>query len=464
MSKEQLLQQLKTIIDAAGENATLIKQEAVDLLELQAQITQNAAQTNGAQPGLTEALAKLKISQSTKMPKFVKTDNFSRYCERFQEYVYIAKINDQNLNMFFLQNLDDETYSQLRNVELTNEQKADAQLFCPIYKRAIYADMSISLKNEVMECRQKIDENIADYAFRLREKGMIAYSNTQDAEDNCLIAFLRGVKDPQMRRKLNEASSLSTFKNAITLAKRLEKVNEMLNEEPEINSILKESTYSFKPEREKPDHPRNESYNDQRYSKSESPNRASNSDYHQRRDRSSSRDRYRSRPRYRDSNHVNQRSDNYDRSRRRSSSRDSRESNQSRSQSPGYNRSRYRSSTPGRFNDRRGRSRTPEYKKYNYRSDYNNNDNYKRNDRYGNNFHRNLTCYNCKQQGHIQRNCSYNTVNHFVNQRPAMQYCEQFQQYGRSFPPSNPNSQQHVSRSNQIPTDQSTTQNHNGLN
>ena len=101
MSKEQLLQQLKTIIDAAGENATLIKQEAVDLLELQAQITQTAAQTNVAQPGLTEALAKLKISQSTKMPKFVKTDNFSRYCERFQEYVYIAKINDQNLNMFF---------------------------------------------------------------------------------------------------------------------------------------------------------------------------------------------------------------------------------------------------------------------------------------------------------------------------------------------------------------------------
>ena len=67
MSKEQLLQQLKTIIDAAGENATLIKQEAVDLLELQAQITQTAAQTNGAQPGLTEALAKLKISQSTKI-------------------------------------------------------------------------------------------------------------------------------------------------------------------------------------------------------------------------------------------------------------------------------------------------------------------------------------------------------------------------------------------------------------
>ena len=61
---------------------------------------------------LSDAFSKMRMSQMTKMRKFTKGENFSRFCGRFQEYVYITKIEDRNLYMYFLQNVDDKTYSK----------------------------------------------------------------------------------------------------------------------------------------------------------------------------------------------------------------------------------------------------------------------------------------------------------------------------------------------------------------
>jgi hypothetical protein len=235
--KNSIFTQIEALLQGAGEDADTIKQEMVTQFEL-ATVTQPPEDQNTqatvsfeATAQLTDAISKLNVSQSTKIPKFVKTDNFSRYCERFQEYVLISKMESPNLYMYFLQNVDDETYSQLRDVQLNTEQKAYAAQFCIAFKRAIYGDASISLKNEVMECRQKADEDIAKYAYRLREKAMIAYENSATANENCLITFLRGMKDQCMRRKLNENTSLNSFNAAVKMAKRLEKVNEMIGEE-----------------------------------------------------------------------------------------------------------------------------------------------------------------------------------------------------------------------------------------
>ena len=201
---------------------------------------------------ISNALSKIKLSQITKLRKFSKGENFSRFCERFQEYVYITNMRDVNLYMFFLQNVDDETYSVLKTARLTTEKKADASLFCEVYRNAIYGDESLSLKNEVMDCTQKSGETVSDYAYRLREKANIAYSDPDMGEDNCLLTFLRGVRDPSIKRKLNEAP-LSDFSEAIKLAKKLERVENMLNTKPEveINSILKESAVSFRPSSER---------------------------------------------------------------------------------------------------------------------------------------------------------------------------------------------------------------------
>ena len=225
--KQELLAKLKELVETATDHGVAIKQE-IDELFPGIETTRQQSEAN--QRELTEALTKLKITQATKMPKFQKGHNFARFCERFEEFISISKINDGNLYMYFLQNVDDETYSIQKTVDLTDPQKANPKGFCPIYKKAIYGDVTISLKNEVMECKQKNDETISDYIYRLREKASIAYSTPAMIEENCFIALLRGVRNPQLKRKLNEATTLTTFKEATKLAKRLEKINEMLND------------------------------------------------------------------------------------------------------------------------------------------------------------------------------------------------------------------------------------------
>ena len=150
MSKAELLTQLKALVDQTTDNGAAIKREFNEIFP----DTVNAGESSN-QRELTETLSKLKITQSMKLPKFQKGDNFSRYCQRFEEYISICNINDPNLYMYFLQNVNDETYSILTTVELSPAQKADASQFCPLYKTAIYGDVSISLKNEVMECKQR---------------------------------------------------------------------------------------------------------------------------------------------------------------------------------------------------------------------------------------------------------------------------------------------------------------------
>ena len=408
--KNQVFNQIQALLQQAGEEANAIKQEMVEhfaLVTQPAASAQNVTGDTGATAQLTEAISKLKVSQSTKIPKYVKTDSFSRYCERFKEYVVISRMESPNLHMYFLQNVDDETYSQLRDVELSTPQKADANQFCEVFKTAIYGDVSISLKNEVMECRQKADEDIAKYAYRLREKAIVAYNTPASADENCFIAFLRGVKDTSIRRKLNEATSLTSFKEAVKLAKRLEKVNEIIGEENEVSSILKENAeFSFRPKRDSSHGPPNKQYDGRSRSpyhyRSHSPHSFSN------RGRSRSRDRY-------NFDYDRSRRNSYDHYRHRSSSRESRGSNRSGSRSPGRDRhsDRYRSRSRGSPRDYtyRDRSRTPDPRQK-----------YRNSDRFGNTKSKTITCWRCNKQGHISRDCWLNKVRHFEGDRPPLQH------------------------------------------
>ena len=175
-----------------------------------------------------------------KLEKFSKGGNFSRFCERFEEYVNISKSKDDNLYMLLLSNVDDETYSILKGVELSPEEKRDVTKFCKLYKTAIYGDEAIMLKTDLMRCKQKEEEDIASYAFRLREKANIAYPIKQTGEETCLLVFLQNVRDSEMKKKLNEAT-FSSFAEAIRQAKKIENASKMdkSNELVEITPILK---------------------------------------------------------------------------------------------------------------------------------------------------------------------------------------------------------------------------------
>ena len=185
-------------------------------------------------------------SHFSKVPRpkdFTKGENFSRFCDRFKEYVYLTRLNDRNLYIYLLQLVDNETYELLKKVRLKRRERGDAAAFCKKYIKAIYPDGdAVSLKSEVLTCKQKSDENIDKFQYRLLEKASIAFSDKKVRDENCLIAFLQGVRNISMKIKLNEAE-IQTFDDAVKLAKRLERVNDMLvNPEVEINSILKESS------------------------------------------------------------------------------------------------------------------------------------------------------------------------------------------------------------------------------
>ena len=185
-------------------------------------------------------------SHFSKVPRpkdFTKGENFSRFCDRFKEYVYLTRLNDPNLYIYLLQLVDNETYELLKKVRLKRREKGDVAAFCKKFVKAIYPDGdAVSLKSEVLTCKQKSDENIDKFQYRLLEKASIAFSDKKVRDENCLIAFLQGVRDISMKIKLNEAE-IQTFDDAVKLAKRLERVNNMFEDtEIEINSILKESS------------------------------------------------------------------------------------------------------------------------------------------------------------------------------------------------------------------------------
>ena len=183
---------------------------------------------------LAEAISSIKLSQISELKRYSRGDNFSRFCERFIEHVHITKISDPKLYLFFLQNVDDETYTVLKTVSLSETEKANAHRFCKKYKDTIYnGDDTFSMKNALFDCKQNRSETISEYAYRLREVASIAYcSDSKKADENCLLAFVRGVRDYHIKKKINEETT-SNFNETVKVAKRIERVDSMMRDAEE---------------------------------------------------------------------------------------------------------------------------------------------------------------------------------------------------------------------------------------
>ena len=240
LTTAQLVEKVKTLLGTESDDKTQFLQGLDDHLMVKVETVDQEDQVTN----LSSALGKLKIGQATKLRKFQKGENFATFCERFQEYCQITQIVERNLHLFFLQHVDDVTYSTLKAVHLKEEEKHDCTLFCEIYKEAIYGSESVPLKNEVLECKQLVDEDITSFAHRLREKAAIAFSTDELIDENCLLSLMRGIRNSDIRRKLNE-SSASSFTEALRMAKKLEKIGKLFKEEPQTSSILKNSLVSF---------------------------------------------------------------------------------------------------------------------------------------------------------------------------------------------------------------------------
>ena len=228
VTKNEIFSQINTYLTNEPDQGVSLNRELSEILQNDMPYNNNG---NCDQSELKTALETLKLSHSITMPKFQTGENFSRYCERFLEYVYLSKINDPNLYVLFLQNVDNRTYSLLKSVELEPCQKSNPQLFCPIYKETVYSDISMSIKNQLLECKQTTSETVDEYAYRLREKANLAYSDANLADENCLLAFLKGICNSSLKRKLNESTNIKTFEAAVKSAKRLEHIETMLRKQ-----------------------------------------------------------------------------------------------------------------------------------------------------------------------------------------------------------------------------------------
>jgi hypothetical protein len=82
----------------------------------------------------------------------------------------------------------------LRAVQLNKKKVRNPELFCAMYREAIYRNATTLLKNDLLECRQNQGESINEYAFRLRAKSSVAYMDEEMAEENFLLALLRRVR------------------------------------------------------------------------------------------------------------------------------------------------------------------------------------------------------------------------------------------------------------------------------
>ena len=356
--RKHILDSVKTYIATNAEAGLTIKRELDQLLPGSSQ-----------EQILANAMSKLEISYPIKFPKYQKGDNFARFCEKFREHVILKKIKDPNLFMYFLQNVDDVSYATLKTVELTAEEKANADVFCTLFQNAIYGDQAVQLRNEVRDCKQEGTETIAEFAYKLREKANIAYTDPIMAEENCFMTFLRGIKNTSIRRKLNEATSLNDFNEAVKFAKQLESVESRFQDENEslgVRSILKaqESAVSF----QTPDSEENQVLNEKKWDQNDSSSRS------------------------RRPNTVHNRNSQSPNNRRNRSASNS-SYNRENSYSP-FNGGRARSPTPyngSRYqgNNRRGRRPTPARDTDNFR----------------NNIRRDIVCWGCQKRGHTLRFC-----------------------------------------------------------
>ena len=349
---KELLEKLKTLVQAADDQATLLQSE-IDKLAIKAEVIDDEEDkgehdTENAIDDITTSVSRIKVTHSPKLSKFLKGENFAQYCERFKEYAYLYKLKDKKLHLYFLQHMNDETYSILKSVILGEREQEDPELFCDEYKRAIYGEESATLKADVFECKQLSSESIEEFAYRLREKADVAFSEKKLANQNCLITFIKGVRDPYIGRKLNE-EELHDFNDAVKLAKRLEVIERMYGDKKETKpaTILRETQVSFAQSDTSGE-------SRERYHRSKSPSHRTQS---------------RSRERY-------------PRSRTRSSSFDSRNSDRSFNRRSGSNPrwSRDRSRSRGRFGSR---SRSRDTRRSNGPK----------------------RCWHCNKLGHVKRQC-----------------------------------------------------------
>eukprot|EP00116_Pleurobrachia_bachei_P001044 sb/3461306/ len=88
-----------------------------------------------------------------------------------------------------------------------------------------------TVKQQLMSLKQSSTESITSFCANIEEKARLSYGNMEEADDIALLVLLRGLRNRDIKQKLNEAS-LTSYEEGMRLALKLETVNNLINGEP----------------------------------------------------------------------------------------------------------------------------------------------------------------------------------------------------------------------------------------
>lgn len=184
---------------------------------------------------------------SFKLPqleKFKRGENFSKYCEKFLEYVTLGNISGENLPLIFLQLVDDFTRERLKKITLSTGQRRDAKQFIEEYiKKMCPPHEGSTFKARLADMIQKPSgETVEEYAYRISDTASRAYTDSEAAlkEEACFSAFMKGLTDPELRIKLHENTNIKTFEQALDEATRLETIKATIGQKTTTTSVTED--------------------------------------------------------------------------------------------------------------------------------------------------------------------------------------------------------------------------------
>ena len=145
--------------------------------------------------------------------------------------------------MYFLQHVDNKTYSELKPIKLTDSQKEESAQFCQIYQDAIYGAEKMKLRNCFRDWKQENDEDVATFACKLRDYSKIAFSDKKFRDLSCLMTFTSGVADEYVALSLKESIPLpESFEEAVQMARKFEAIKSMIPDQQDtVKSIMKKT-------------------------------------------------------------------------------------------------------------------------------------------------------------------------------------------------------------------------------
>ena len=164
----------------------------------------------------------------TRPEKFKDGQNFADFCEDFREHIELTRMKDDNLYIFFLSLLENQVKKKLRKVTLEPEQKRNAGKFIPIYRRKMMPPHEAeNLQMDFSDLSQGKDETIESFSHRVEDIASLAFAeDTEKAlNDACFSAFVKGLRDVDLRIKLREGK-IRKFSTVVEEACRVNGIKE----------------------------------------------------------------------------------------------------------------------------------------------------------------------------------------------------------------------------------------------